>query len=351
MSTELVALLAFAPAFVAAALAVYVVLGEESAPVAWAASTLGASGLVLALAGGTTNALDLATVAGVALVATLAGAGWQPSGRRTLLGLGLLGLLVGAVARLAAFSYVAVPELGPEAALAEAASRGPLLGVARSAGFVAFASAGASIVLGARRPAKLPIEGLPARLFALHRALGMVAVLATAAHLLALGASAAVELSWVQILILPWSTPYNPTAAILGWLATLCLLATAASGFLKRRLPNWRVVHYASYATFVLGLLHGLIAGTHTGSPRRSCSTSRRWPPWSGRRTGGSSRRMLLPGASRRGPRRSPRRPYPIPRAGKDAILLDSVFVGEAARRADADVARSHDSRPDCPLS
>lgn len=267
MSTELVALFAFAPAFVAAALAVYVVLGEESAPVAWAASALGASGLVLALAGGTTNALDLATVAGVALVATLAGAGWQPSGRRTLLGLGLLGLLVGAVARLAAFSYVAVPELGPEAALAEAASRGPLLGVARSAGFVAFASAGASIVLGARRPAKLPIGGLPARLFALHRALGMVAVLATAAHLLALGASAAVELSWVQVLIIPWSTPYNPTAAILGWLATLCLLATAASGFLKRRLPNWRVVHYASYATFVLGLLHGLIAGTHTGSP------------------------------------------------------------------------------------
>lgn len=267
MSTELVALLAFVSAFVAAALALYVVLGEESTPMAWAASALGAAGLVLALAGGTTHALDLATAAGVALVATVAGAGWQPSGRRTLLGLGLLGLLVGVVARLAAFSYLAVPELGPGAALAEAASQSPLLGVARSAGFVAFASAGASIVLGVRKPAKLPIGGLPARLFALHRALGMVAVLATAAHLLALGASAAVELSWVQILIFPWSTPYNPTAAILGWLATLCLLATAASGVLKRRLPNWRIVHYASYATFALGLLHGLIAGTNSGSP------------------------------------------------------------------------------------
>lgn len=267
MSTELVALLAFVLTSVSAAIALYVALGEEYAPLAWTASASGASSLLLALASGTTNALDLATAAGVATVATVAGAGWQPSGRSTLLGLGLASLLVGVVARFWAFSYVAVPELGPESALAEAASRSPFLGAARSLGFVAFWAAGASIVLGVRRPAGLPIGGLPARLFALHRALGVVAVLATAAHLFALWASTAVELSWAQMLLFPWTTPYSPTAAILGWLATLCLLLTAASGALKRRLPGWRVVHYASYATFAFGLLHGLIAGADTGSP------------------------------------------------------------------------------------
>jgi DMSO/TMAO reductase YedYZ heme-binding membrane subunit len=47
----------------------------------------------------------------------------------------------------------------------------------------------------------------------------------------------------------------------------LFLVLAAASGALRRLLPGWRVVHTASYLSFALGLLHGLLAGTDTGSP------------------------------------------------------------------------------------
>ncbi len=43
------------------------------------------------------------------------------------------------------------------------------------AGFVAFSSAAAAVLLG---PALLPVGGLPASLYVLHQALGLTAILA-----------------------------------------------------------------------------------------------------------------------------------------------------------------------------
>ncbi len=47
----------------------------------------------------------------------------------------------------------------------------------------------------------------------------------------------------------------------------LLLVLAAASGALRQLLAGWRIVHAASYLTFALGLLHGLLAGTDAGSP------------------------------------------------------------------------------------
>lgn len=230
---------------------------------AWTASILGVLVLIPAVAGGSTRLLDLATVAGVLLLGGVAGAGWAPPGRRALLVLGLLCLAAGLFARLEAFSFLA--ESGWEAILS-ISPNGISWGVARSAGFVAFLSATGAVLLGTRRPARIPVGGLPARVYALHRALGMAAVLALAVHLTSLWLDSYVQFSWTQLLLSPWTSSYRPVAVTFGFLAMVSLLLTAASGGLRRLIPAWRVVHALAYLTFALGLIHGLLAGSDSGS-------------------------------------------------------------------------------------
>lgn len=174
-----------------------------------------------------------------------------------------LGLLI----RLEAFSEILsfIGTSGWESALATA-TNGIAWGVARSAGFVAFLSATGAVLLGTRHPARLPVGGRPVRVCALHRALGMASVLALSVHLIGLWLDSYVRFGWEQLLVFPWTSTYRPVAVTLGWLAMLALLLTAASGGLRHLLPGWRIVHALAYLTFALGLTHGLLAGSDTGS-------------------------------------------------------------------------------------
>jgi len=88
-----------------------------------------------------------------------------------------------------------------------------------------------------------------------------------AVHLVALWADDFVEFTASQLLIVPWTSSYEPFAVTLGWLAMIALLLTAASGGPRRLLPGWRVVHALAFLTFALGLIHGLLAGSDSGSP------------------------------------------------------------------------------------
>jgi sulfoxide reductase heme-binding subunit YedZ len=242
---------------------------KGTVPLAWAASSLGVLGLAAAVAGGTTRFLDLATVAGVVLVGGVAGAGWAPRGRVALLVAGLLGLAAGTYAHFVALEGIFTEAGFGWAAGAEAVPGQLAWGVARASGFVAFLAATAAVILGTRRPSALPIGGLPARVYALHRALGISAVLAMAVHLGALWADDFVEFAWRQLLLTPWTSSYEPFAVTLGWLAMISLVLTAASGGLRRLLPGgtWRIVHALAYLTFALGLVHGLLAGSDSGTP------------------------------------------------------------------------------------
>lgn len=190
-------------------------------------------------------------------------------GRRLALILGLLGLAAGVFARFVA-SEGLVPAAGSGWEAVVAAVPDQLTwGVARASGFVAFLAATGAVLLGARRPSGLPIGGLPARIYALHRALGISAVFAMAVHLIALRADAFVEFAWRQLLLAPWTSGYEPFAFTLGWLAMISLVLTAASGGLRRLMPGgtWRLVHALAYLTFALSLVHGLLAGSDSGSP------------------------------------------------------------------------------------
>jgi sulfoxide reductase heme-binding subunit YedZ len=231
----------------------------------WLTAILGTSALAAATLSGTASRLDLPAIAAVVLFGGISGAGWDPRGKRILLLVGLLCLCAAAVARFFAFSNTAA--LGGEAVAQAVAGITLTWATARAAGLVAFLAAAGAIILGARHPARLPIAGLPARVYALHRALGIVALLATATHLLALWLDEFIEFSWAQLLLVPWTSSYEPFGVTLGWIALLLLVLAAASGALRRWLPGWRVVHAVSYLIFALGLVHGLIAGTDAGSP------------------------------------------------------------------------------------
>ena len=251
----LVSLVAAGVTLVCAALAIP--QSRTRSSLAWAGSASGVIGLVAASTG-SIRPLDLAAVTGVVLLGGVAGAGWSPRGRSVLLALALLGFAAMFYARFQAFTQLFD---------AQAALEGLTWGVARSSGFVAFLAATGAVLLGARRPSALPIGGLPARVYALHRALGIAAVAAMVVHLVALWTDDFVEFTPGQLLFLPWTSEYEPFAVTLGWLAMISLLLTAASGGLRRLLPGWRIVHALAYLTFALGLVHGLLAGSDSGTP------------------------------------------------------------------------------------
>ena len=259
--------LAGAALIVALGATLALVLKKETTALVWSASTLSVLSLAVAAAGSSVRLLDLATVAGVVLVAGVTGAGWSPPGRVAVLVLGLLGLGAGLFARFAILVTI-VPATGTGWETVLSAVPDQLTwGLARSAGFVAFLAATGAVILGTRRPSGLPIGGRPARVYALHRALGIAAVLGMAVHLVALWADDFVQFTPAQLLLLPWTSVYEPLAVTLGWLAMISLVLTAASGGLRRLLPGWRIVHALAFLTFMLGLVHGLLAGSDSGSP------------------------------------------------------------------------------------
>jgi DMSO/TMAO reductase YedYZ heme-binding membrane subunit len=251
----LLACLALALGGAAAITAAFTLRGEEPLQ-GWAVAALGASSLVFAALGHTTGPLDLATVAGVVLFGGIAGAGWRPRLWRALLVLGLLALCAGLLPRALAGVLGGMGIAGGSLTWA----------MARAAGFVAFVASTCAVLLGTRRPARLPVGGLPARDYALHRAFGIAAVLALAVHLIALSLDTYTPFSWAQLLAVPWTSGYRPFAVTLGFLAMVSLLLAAASGALRRHLPGWRTLHAAAYLTFALSVAHGVLAGTDSHS-------------------------------------------------------------------------------------
>jgi hypothetical protein len=152
-------------------------------PAVWVASGSGALGLILAAGSLSINPADLGTVLGMVVLASVLGAGWTPQGKPIYLVIAYAGLLVGTLARFVAFASV----LGGNSIVA--ASNTLPWDLTRSAGFVAFLCATGVVIFGARRPSHLPLRGLPARIYALPRALGLAALLALAVHLTASGST------------------------------------------------------------------------------------------------------------------------------------------------------------------
>jgi DMSO/TMAO reductase YedYZ heme-binding membrane subunit len=141
--------------------------------------------------------------------------------------------------------------------------------LARATGLVAWALAVGSLLLGlALATRAMGPKPKGPWLLDLHRWLGGLAVLFTAAHIGSLIADSYVTFDLVDALV-PFAAEWKPGAVAWGVVAFWLMLAIEVTSLLMRRIPKrvWRAVHLSSYGLAVTATLHGVTAGTDVGHP------------------------------------------------------------------------------------
>jgi hypothetical protein len=141
--------------------------------------------------------------------------------------------------------------------------------VARSAGIVAWSLAAGAVIWGlALLSRALGTKPRPAWLYDLHRFLGGAALIFTGIHVAAILADQYVHFSVVNVQV-PLTGTWHPLAVAWGIVAFYLLLAVELTSLLRARVPKrlWRRVHFAGFAVFGAGTIHGLTADTDAGSP------------------------------------------------------------------------------------
>jgi sulfoxide reductase heme-binding subunit YedZ len=100
-----------------------------------------------------------------------------------------------------------------------------------------------------------------------HQWLGTVFATLVVLHMLALLVDPYLPFS-IQNLFIPTDEPYRPLAVTFGVLAFWCLVVVLGTSWIRRHLPYgfWRAFHYLSFVLFVLVTLHGVLAGSDSGS-------------------------------------------------------------------------------------
>jgi methionine sulfoxide reductase heme-binding subunit len=140
--------------------------------------------------------------------------------------------------------------------------------LARASGLVAYALLTSSVLAGLvlkARPFGTSLK--PAAVTDLHRFLALLGLGALTVHGLALVLDITVPIHLVD-LIVPGIAPYRPLWTGLGVLAAELMVLVYASFSLRKRIGarNWRRLHWATYLIFGLATLHGLAAGTDSGT-------------------------------------------------------------------------------------
>lgn len=140
--------------------------------------------------------------------------------------------------------------------------------LARASGLVAYALLTSSVLAGLvlkARPFGTSLK--PAAVTDLHRFLALLGLGALSVHGLALVLDTTVPIGIADLLV-PGVAPYRPLWTGLGVLAAELMVLVYASFSLRKRIGtrNWRRLHWATYLIFGLATLHGLAAGTDSGT-------------------------------------------------------------------------------------
>ena len=103
--------------------------------------------------------------------------------------------------------------------------------------------------------------------YALHEYLPILGVVFAALHALVLLGDSYIAFKPWQLLV-PFASPYNPFWTGLGVLAFYLSIALIASFYVRKRIgqKTWRALHYTSYLAFLIALLHGVMAGSDSGT-------------------------------------------------------------------------------------
>lgn len=138
----------------------------------------------------------------------------------------------------------------------------------RATGLVAWCMVTAAIAWGLLLSGKVVRRrGLPAWLLDLHRYLGTLALVFTAAHLASLAADSYVQFSIVDLFV-PMASDWRPAAVAFGIGALVLLLVVQVTSWMMRHLPRrvWHGIHFSSFGVLALGTVHGVLAGADVGS-------------------------------------------------------------------------------------
>ncbi|MFL7837451.1 MAG: hypothetical protein ACK2T4_00080 [Candidatus Promineifilaceae bacterium] len=140
--------------------------------------------------------------------------------------------------------------------------------IARAGGVVAYLLLWLATCWGILMSSKL-IKGYIniATAFALHEFLPILGVIFAAIHALVLLGDSFIGFNIQQILI-PFTSSYKPGWTGLGSLAFYLFLAIIISFYVRKQIgqKSWRLFHYISFLAFLFALLHGLMAGTDSGT-------------------------------------------------------------------------------------
>jgi predicted ferric reductase len=133
-------------------------------------------------------------------------------------------------------------------------------------GFIAYGVLAGSVAYGLLLSTKL-LDVIAHRpiTFTLHQDLASVGLGLAGIHGALLGLDRTVPTSLVQIAV-PFATDYRPLWVGFGQLAFWIAAVVVASFHVRRRIGQraWRVLHYATFLSFVGATAHGLGAGTDT---------------------------------------------------------------------------------------
>jgi predicted ferric reductase len=102
------------------------------------------------------------------------------------------------------------------------------------------------------------------RAFDLHQFASLIGLAFALFHALILIGDRYINYDLAQVLVPFNSTGYKPVWVGLGQIGFYLLAIVGLSFYVRKRLGNhtWRLIHYLSFLTFALALMHGIFAGT-----------------------------------------------------------------------------------------
>ena len=134
--------------------------------------------------------------------------------------------------------------------------------------FLAYLAIAGSVVYGLLLSTKL-LDHLAHRpvSFLLHKDLAAVGVGLAAIHGMLLGLDHTVPFSMRQILV-PGAAPHATLAVAFGQVALYLALVVTGSFYVRRHIGHraWRAIHYLTFLAFLGATVHGIAAGTDSGS-------------------------------------------------------------------------------------
>lgn len=135
--------------------------------------------------------------------------------------------------------------------------------VARSAGLVALSLLTVSVTVGLVLSTKLLGARRGKMLLGWHQTIMWTAVGMLGLHGAALAVDPVMRFGLVGVLV-PGAAPWRPVPVAAGIVTGWLMLTLAVSFHVRRRIGQrrWRLLHYASFAAFALGLYHALNVGT-----------------------------------------------------------------------------------------